>query len=126
VGTGFGYQASVMAEMGARVWSVEVVEEFTEAAAARFAALGYDVQTRVGDGSKGWAEHAPYDAVLVTAASATVPRALLDQLRPGGRMVLPLGGQDVQQLSVVTKQTDGDISTREVMAVRFTQLEISA
>jgi protein-L-isoaspartate(D-aspartate) O-methyltransferase len=62
----------------------------------------------------------------VTAASATVPRALLDQLRPGGRMVLPLGGQDVQQLSVVTKQTDGDINTREVMAVRFTQLEISA
>jgi protein-L-isoaspartate(D-aspartate) O-methyltransferase len=126
VGTGFGYQASVMAEMGARVWSVEVVEEFTEAAAARFAALGYDVQARVGDGSKGWAEHSPYDAVLVTAASATAPRALLDQLRPGGRMVLPLGGEDVQQLSVVTKQTDGDISTREVMAVRFTQLEISA
>ena len=126
VGTGFGYQASVMAEMGARVWSVEVVEEFTEAASARFAALGYDVQARVGDGSRGWAEHAPFDAVLVTAASATAPRALIDQLRPGGRMVLPVGGEDVQQLSVVTKQTDGDISTREVMAVRFTQLEISA
>jgi protein-L-isoaspartate(D-aspartate) O-methyltransferase len=112
--------------MGARVWTVEVVEEFTEAAAARFAALGYDVQARVGDGSRGWADHAPYDAVLVTAASATAPRALIDQLRPGGRLVLPLGGQEVQQLSVVTKQTDGDISTREVMAVRFTQLEISA
>ena len=126
VGTGFGYQASVMAEMGARVWSVEVVEEFTEAATARFAALGYDIQARVGDGSRGWAEHAPYDAVLVTAASATVPRPLLDQLKPGGRMVLPLGGQDVQKLSLVTKETDGDISTREVMAVRFTQLEISA
>jgi len=125
VGTGLGYQAAVMAEMGALVFSVEVVEEFAEAAKARFAALGYDVQVRVGDGSRGWAEHAPFDRILVTAAAAEVPAALAEQLNAGGRMVIPLGGKDVQQLSVVEKAADGAISTREVMPVRFTQLEIA-
>src|SRR3990170_1545163 len=103
VGTGLGYQAAVMTEMGARVWSVEVVEEFSEAAGDRFAALGYDVAARVGDGSRGWAEHAPFDAILVTAAAAAPPPALVEQLNPGGRMVIPLGGQEVQQLTLVTK-----------------------
>ena len=123
VGTGLGYQAAVMAEMGAKVFTVEVVEEFAEGASTRFAALGYGIDVRVGDGSRGWVEHAPFDAVLVTAAAASAPRPLIDQLKPGGRIVLPLGGEDVQQLSVVTKETDGDISTREIMPVRFTRLE---
>jgi protein-L-isoaspartate(D-aspartate) O-methyltransferase len=123
VGTGLGYQAAVMAELGASVWSVEIVEEFAEAAAARLAALGYDVAVRVGDGSRGWAEHAPFDRILVTAASSEAPAALVEQLGPGGRMVIPLGGQDVQQLSVVEKDMDGNATTREVMLVRYTQLE---
>jgi protein-L-isoaspartate(D-aspartate) O-methyltransferase len=126
VGTGLGYQAALMAEIGAEVWSVEVVEEFAEAAAARFAALGHDIDVRVGDGSRGWGEHAPFDGVLVTAAAATPPTALVEQLKTGGRMVVPLGGKDVQQLSVVEKQADGSVETREVMAVRFTQLEVTA
>lgn len=126
VGTGLGYQAAVMAEMGAEVFSVEVVEEFAEAAKARFAALGYDVEVRVGDGSRGWAEHAPFDRVLVTAAAAEPPAALVEQLNPGGRMVIPIGGEDVQQLSVVEKAADGETTTRAVMPVRFTQLEIAA
>ena len=125
IGTGLGYQAAVMAEMGALVWTVEVVEEFAEAASDRFAALGYRIDGRVGDGSRGWAEHAPFDAVLVTAAAGEPPEALLDQLKPGGRMVIPLGGKDVQQLTVIEKLADGQTITREVMPVRFTQLEVS-
>ena len=125
VGTGLGYQAAVMAEMGLEVFSVEVVEEFAEAAKARFAALGYDIEVRIGDGARGWAEHAPYDAILVTAAAPAPPFELLEQLRPGGRMVAPLGGTDVQKLSVVEKQDGGRAEVREVMPVRFTQLELS-
>jgi protein-L-isoaspartate(D-aspartate) O-methyltransferase len=126
VGTGLGYQAAVMAEMGADVFSVDVVEEFSEAATARFAALRYDVEVRVGDGSRGWLEHAPFDRILVTAASADAPSALVEQLKPGGRMVIPLGGQDVQQLSVIDKSADGEVTTHAIMPVRFTQLEIAA
>ena len=125
VGTGFGYQAALMAEVGAEVWSVEVVEEFAEAANARFAALGYDVKVRVGDGSRGWPDHAPFDRILVTAAASEPPAPLIEQLAPGGRMVIPLGGQDVQQLSVIEKAEDGEMTTREVMPVRFTQLEVA-
>ncbi|HEU4704474.1 MAG TPA: protein-L-isoaspartate(D-aspartate) O-methyltransferase [Sphingomicrobium sp.] len=126
VGTGLGYQAAVMADMGAQVWSVEVVEEFAEAASDRFAALGYDVEVRVGDGSRGWADHAPFDSVLVTAAAESPPQALVEQLRPGGRMVIPLGGKDIQQLTVVTKEAGGGVTSRAIMPVRFTQLEVTA
>ncbi|WP_225421585.1 protein-L-isoaspartate(D-aspartate) O-methyltransferase [Sphingomonas parva] len=126
VGTGLGYQASVMAEMGAKVWSVDIVEEFAESARLRLAALDYDVEIRVGDGSRGWAEHAPFDRILVTAAAQDVPRPLLDQLAPGGRMVIPLGGKDVQQLSVVERSPDGTIDVRSVIPVRFTLLETMA
>jgi len=125
VGTGLGYQAAVMAEMGCEVFSVEIVEEFAEAAEARFAALGHAVKVRVGDGSRGWDEHAPYDAILVTAAAPEPPFELVEQLKPGGRMVLPIGGPDVQKLSVIEKQAGGVAELREVMAVRFTQLELS-
>jgi protein-L-isoaspartate(D-aspartate) O-methyltransferase len=124
VGTGLGYQAAVMAEMGAEVFSVEVVEEFAEAARARFEALGYKVEVRTGDGTRGWEEHAPFDAVLVTAAAPEPPPKLLEQLAHGGRMVIPLGGGDVQQLSVVEKAIDGALATRPLMPVRFTHLEL--
>jgi protein-L-isoaspartate(D-aspartate) O-methyltransferase len=124
VGTGLGYQAAVMAELGAEVFSVEVVEEFTEAADARFAALGYKVAVRAGDGTRGWPEHAPFDAILVTAAAPEPPEKLVEQLAPGGRMVIPLGDSEVQQLSVVEKALDGSIATLALMPVRFTRLEL--
>ena len=123
VGTGLGYQAAVMAEMGARVFSVE---EFSELAKARFAALGYNVEMRIGDGSRGWADHAPYDRILVTAAAAEPPPPLVEQLKLGGRMVIPLGGEDVQQLSTIEKRPDGDTSIRQILPVRFTRLEATA
>ena len=124
VGTGLGYQAAVMAELGAEVFSVEVVEEFAEVAKARLASLGYFAEVRTGDGSRGWPEHAPFDAILVTAAAREPPPKLLEQLKPGGRMVVPLGGSDVQQLSVVTKSADGAPEAHALMPVRFTQLEL--
>ena len=127
IGTGLGYQAALMAELGARVWSVEIVEEFASEAGVRLLAAGYaNVSVRIGDGSRGWSEHAPFDRILVTAAAGAPPQALADQLSPGGRMVIPLGGKDVQQLSVVEKDEQGELETREVIPVRFTQLETIA
>jgi len=124
VGTGLGYQAALMAALGGAVWSVEIVEEFATEAEARLSAFGYgEVHVRIGDGSRGWADEAPFDKILVTAAAPAPPQALVEQLRPGGRIVIPLGGKDVQQLAIVDKRLDGSLDTREVMAVRFTQLE---
>lgn len=123
VGTGLGYQAALMAALGAEVFSVEVVEEFAQAARLRLAAEDHDVEVRVGDGSRGWPEHAPFDRILVTAAAKDPPPALLEQLAPGGRMVVPLGGGDVQRLSVVSKEGPGGVLVEEFMAVRFTKLE---
>jgi len=123
VGTGLGWQSAVMSALGARVWSVEIVEEFAEGARLRLASQGHEVDIRVGDGSRGWPEHAPFDRILVTAAAPAPPSALGDQLVPGGRMVIPLGGKEVQQLSVVTKEGNGALTVREVLPVRFTQLE---
>ncbi len=123
IGTGLGWQAAVMSALGARVWSVEIVEEFAEDARLRLASQDHDVEIRVGDGSRGWAEHAPFDRILVTAAASAPPLALTEQLVPGGKMVIPLGGKDVQQLSVVTKESDGSLTVREVLPTRFTQLE---
>jgi len=127
VGTGFGYQAAVMTELGGSVWSVEIVEEFANEAKMRLDAAGYgSVAIRVGDGSRGWTDHAPFDRILVSAAAKEIPRALLDQLGPGGRIVIPLGAKDeAQQLSVAEKDGD-EIRTRDVMPVRFTQLETSS
>ena len=106
-------------------FSVDVVEEFTEAARSRFAALGYKIEVRAGDGSRGWPEHAPFDAILVTAAAPEPPGKLLEQLDFGGRMVIPLGDGEVQQLSVVEKAADGSAAVRELMPVRFTRLELA-
>jgi len=123
IGTGLGYQAAVMAELGAEVFTVEIVEEFAEAAGIRIATLGLDAEIKTGDGSRGWADHAPFDRILVTAAAREVPVALAEQLAAGGRMVIPLGGKDVQQLSVVTKDRAGVLHVRGIMPVRFTLLE---
>ena len=123
VGTGLGYQAALIAELGADLFSVEIVEEFAENARLRLAAIDYDVEIRVGDGSRGWLEHSPFDRILVTAAARDVPKALLDQLAPGGRMVIPLGAEDVQQLSQVDKSHAGEVEIRPILPVRFTRLE---
>jgi protein-L-isoaspartate(D-aspartate) O-methyltransferase len=123
VGTGLGYQAAVMAEMGAEVFSVEVVEEFAEAAEERLRALSHAIKVKVGDGSRGWPEHEPYDRIIITAAATEAPAELVDELAAGGRMVIPLGGEDVQVLSVIEKSADEALDTRNIMPVRFTRLE---
>ena len=127
VGTGFGYQAAVLAELGARLWTVEIVEEFASEAGMRLSTLGYEgISLRVGDGSRGWPDHAPFDRILVTAAAKEPPPALIDQLAPGGRLVIPIGPKEVQQLSVVEKGAGGGVTRRDVIPVRFTQLETAA
>ncbi len=127
VGTGLGYQAALMSSLGAALWTVEIVEEFASEAALRLLTQGHaGVSIRVGDGSRGWNEHAPFDRILVTAAAREVPAALLDQLRTGGRIVIPIGDREVQQLTVVEKERDGSTGQRPIMPVRFTQLEVNA
>ena len=124
IGTGLGYQTAVVAELAAQVWSVEIVEELASLAESRLHRLGYPtVGIRVGDGSRGWSEHAPYDKILVTAHAEQLPEALLEQLKPGGRMVLPMGPVDAQRLTVMDKDTAGDIRKQELIPVRFTRLE---
>ncbi len=125
VGTGLGYQTAVLAELAGRVWSVEIVEEFAAGAEARLQRLGYsNVGIRVGDGSRGWAEHAPFDKILVAAGAERVPPALLEQLKPGGRLVLPVGPGEAQWLTVVDKGAeDGRARARQVIPVRFSRLE---
>ena len=112
-----------MAAMGCLVWSVEIVEEFAQAARVRLAEQDHNVDVRVGDGSRGWIDHAPFDRILVTAAAAEPPPALVEQLAPAGRMVVPLGDEEVQGLSVVTRIAEGGVEIRSVLPVRFTRLE---
>ena len=124
VGTGLGYQAAVLAQLAGRVLSVEIVEEFAAAAESRLKEFGLtNVTIRVGDGSRGWPEHAPFDKILITAAARQVPESLVDQLRTGGRMVIPIGPPEAQHLTLVSKHHRGRIERREVLPVRFTQLE---
>ena len=123
VGTGSGYQAAVLAELVDHVYSIEVIPELAEEASARLARLGYrNVTVRAGDGNDGWAEHAPFDGVIVTAAAAEIPGPLVQQLRPGGRLVIPIGPPRNQELTLVDKSTTGQISERVVLPVAFVPL----
>ena len=124
VGTGSGYQAAVLAELVAKVYTIEIVEPLARRARQVLGELGYrNVEVRVGDGYGGWPAAAPFDAIIVTAAPAAVPQPLIDQLKPGGRMVIPVGGpSDVQQLLLVEKQSDGRTTTRRTLPVRFVPL----
>jgi protein-L-isoaspartate(D-aspartate) O-methyltransferase len=124
IGTGSGYQAAVLAEMGAAVFTIEIIAPLAEQAAKRLADLGYNrVKTRQGDGYYGWEEEAPFDAILVTAAADHIPPPLLRQLKPGGVMVIPVGSRFlVQQLVLVTKDSAGSLTTRQILPVRFVPL----
>ena len=124
IGTGSGYQAAVLAELVAKVYTIEIVEPVGKRAVEALAALGYrNIETRIGDGYNGWPERAPFDGILVTAAAPYVPKPLVDQLKPGGRLVIPVGGQwQVQDLQVIEKKPDGATVTRRTIPVRFVPL----
>jgi protein-L-isoaspartate(D-aspartate) O-methyltransferase len=124
VGTGSGYQAAVLAQLTDQVFTIEIIEPLGRRAAEAFRELGYDtIRTRVGDGYYGWQEAAPFDVILVTAAADHIPPPLIRQLRPGGRMVIPVGGRfQVQQLLVVEKDEQGRVTTRQILPVRFVPL----
>lgn len=124
IGTGSGYQAAILAELVRAVYSVEVVPELAETAKRVLSEEGYhNVEIRVGDGARGWPEHAPYDAVMVTAAAETIPPALLEQLKPGGRIVIPLGiAYEPQRLLLIEKDKDGAIHQRDIFGVAFVPL----
>jgi protein-L-isoaspartate(D-aspartate) O-methyltransferase len=126
IGTGLGYQTAILAELAQRVFSIEIIDELARQARHRLARQGYtNVEIRIGDGCRGWPEHAPFDKVIVTAAPDLIPSPLIYQLKPGGKMVLPAGLPDAQQLIVVDKDAAGSLSTREIFAVRFSLLENS-
>ena len=124
VGTGLGYQAAVLAEIARRVYSIDIIEELSTKARKRLDSQGYDsVALRVGNGYYGWAEHAPYDKIIVTTAPDLIPPPLLEQLKPGGRMAIPCGIPNAQQLFLVEKSAQGALRTSEVLPVRFSELE---
>ena len=124
VGTGSGFQAAVLAEVVEHVYSIELIESLGRSAAERLAGMGYrNIEVRIGDGYAGWPEKAPFDAIVVTAAAPRIPAALVAQLKPGGRMVIPVGAEGtIQYLKLVTKRTDGSIEERDVIPVRFVPL----
>jgi protein-L-isoaspartate(D-aspartate) O-methyltransferase len=124
IGTGSGYQAAVLAEITDSVYTIEVVEPLGREAAQRLAELGYErVRTMIGDGYFGWPEHPPFDGIVVTAAASHIPPPLVEQLRPGGRMVIPIGAPfQVQSLMLVEKRLDGTLVQRNMGAVRFVPL----
>jgi protein-L-isoaspartate(D-aspartate) O-methyltransferase len=124
VGTGSGYQSAVLSGLVGEVFTVEIAEELARAAERRLANLGYaNVRTRVGDGYGGWPERAPFDLILVTAAPDHVPPALISQLKPGGRLVIPVGAvYDVQELRLIEKDPAGRVRTQNVIPVRFVPL----
>lgn len=122
VGTGSGYQAAVLAEIARRVYSIDILETLTRSAAANLAALGYkNVEIQTADGYAGWPEKAPFDAIVVAATAPRVPPALVEQLKPGGRLVIPVGDWR-QNLKLVTKRADGGYDERDVLPVRFVPL----
>jgi protein-L-isoaspartate(D-aspartate) O-methyltransferase len=124
IGTGSGYQAAILAEIVSKVYTIEIVPSLGKEAAERLRTLGYaNVEVRIGDGYAGWPEHAPFDSIIVTAAAPRVPQALVDQLKRGGRMVIPVGASfEAQQLLVIEKRADGSVERRSVLPVRFVPL----
>ena len=123
VGTGLGYQAAILAKLAKHVYSMDIIDELAKQAAERLEELGYqNVDVRTGDGRKGWAREAPFDKVLVAAAPELIPPALLEQLKPGGKMVIPSGLPGSQQLILAEKNARGAINTKEILPVLFSPL----
>lgn len=123
IGTGLGYQAAILAELVDQVFSVEIIEELALEAAERLGNAGYgNIQVKIGDGGQGWPENGPYDKVIVTAAPELVPAPLIEQLRPGGRLVIPAGLEDQQQLMLMEKDSAGRMHSTEIIPVVFSRL----
>jgi protein-L-isoaspartate(D-aspartate) O-methyltransferase len=124
IGTGSGYQAAILATMAKAVYSIEIIEPLGKEAAQRLKSMGYsNVESKLGDGYYGWPEAAPFDAIIVTAAASHVPPPLIRQLKPGGRMVIPLGTHFLTQyLMLLEKQADGSVTNRQILPVRFVPL----
>jgi protein-L-isoaspartate(D-aspartate) O-methyltransferase len=124
LGTGSGYQAAILAKLAREVYTVEIVAPLGKEAAERLASLGFaNVRVKVADGYHGWPEHAPFDGIMVTAAASHVPPPLVRQLKPGGRMVIPVGTSFLtQHLLLIDKASDGTLTTRQVLPVRFVPL----
>ena len=124
IGTGLGYQAAVLSQLARKVYSMELIEELARQAKQRLRRQGCtNVEIKIGNGYHGWSEHAPFDKVIVTAAPDLIPPPLLHQLKSGGKMVIPAGLPDAQQLVLVEKNGDGKVTTKEILQVRFSQLE---
>ena len=124
IGTGLGYQAAVLAELAGKVYSVEIIDELAQRAIRRLKQQGHtNVEVRIGNGYAGWPEHAPFDKVMVTAAPDLIPPPLINQLKVGGRMVIPVGLPVAQQLVLVEKDLNGKVTTKEIMPVLFSVLE---
>ena len=120
IGTGSGYQAAILSQLVRSVYTIEIVEPLAAEARQRLGDLGYrNVEVRTGDGYKGWEEHAPFDAIMVTAGADEVPAPLVEQLKPGGRMVIPLGPASLMRLTLIEKGPDGRTKSREIIPVRF-------
>jgi protein-L-isoaspartate(D-aspartate) O-methyltransferase len=124
IGTGSGYQAAILAKLGAEVYTIEIIAELGEQARRTLKRLGFrNIEVRIGDGYYGWEEHAPFDAIVVTAAASHVPPPLIRQLKNGGRMVIPVGSRFmVQQLLLVEKDAAGEVTSRQMLPVRFVPL----
>jgi protein-L-isoaspartate(D-aspartate) O-methyltransferase len=124
IGTGLGYQAAILAQLARKVYSIEIIEELGRQAKLRLRRQGYtNIVVKIANGCHGWSEHAPFDKVIVTAAPDLIPPPLIHQLKAGGKMVVPAGLPDAQQLVLVEKHSNGRVTTREILQVRFSQLE---
>ena len=124
IGTGLGYQAAILAHLARKVYSIEIIEELGREAKQRLRRQGCtNVELRIANGYHGWSEHAPFDKVIVTAAPDLIPPPLIQQLKARGKMVVPAGLPDAQQLMLVEKDSNGRVTMREILRVRFSQLE---
>lgn len=124
VGTGSGYQTALLAEFAGEVFTIERIPELAESAERKLNELGYrNIHFKLGDGSDGWPEHAPYDRIMVTAAAAKMPEELIKQLKPGGKMVIPLGAKGWQELCVISKNESGEVRSESVGEVTFVEMK---
>ena len=124
IGTGLGYQTAILAQLARKVYSIEIIEELGQKAKQRLRRQGYsNVELKIANGYQGWPEHAPFDKVIVTAAPDLIPPPLIHQLKAGGKMVIPAGLPNTQQLILAEKLANGRMTTKEILPVRFSQLE---